>query len=197
MTMYEFGSVSSSAYDIDGFISRLNAKSADGWDVMTVVSAGADLVGVLRRDASAPVAEVARVADIAPVVVAAPVVEAISVVEPVAYVPEPAPIYVPEPVVVAPVIETPSYTDFTTTAVAPAVSVEPSGWGSMPEVAAVAPVVIPVAPAPEPEPVATSTTPSGWYPDPSGRFEMRYWDGMAWTEHVSRQGQQYTDPPVA
>jgi hypothetical protein len=42
-----------------------------------------------------------------------------------------------------------------------------------------------------------SLTPAGWYPDPSGRFEMRYWDGTAWTEHVARGGQQFTDPPVA
>ncbi|MFP5489452.1 MAG: DUF2510 domain-containing protein, partial [Acidimicrobiia bacterium] len=48
--------------------------------------------------------------------------------------------------------------------------------------------------------VATSTAgaaPAGWYADPSGRFELRYWDGGQWTEHVSRAGQQYTDPPVA
>lgn len=45
--------------------------------------------------------------------------------------------------------------------------------------------------------VAITHTPAGWYPDPSGRFEMRYWDGLAWTEHVSRQGQQFTDPPTA
>jgi hypothetical protein len=44
---------------------------------------------------------------------------------------------------------------------------------------------------------AASSTPAGWYPDPSGRYELRYWDGSAWTEHVSRQGQQFTDPPVA
>ena len=41
------------------------------------------------------------------------------------------------------------------------------------------------------------STPADWYPDPSGRHEVRYWDGNAWTEHVSRAGQQYTDPPVA
>jgi hypothetical protein len=45
--------------------------------------------------------------------------------------------------------------------------------------------------------VTITHTPAGWYPDPSGRFEMRYWDGLAWTEHVSRQGQQFTDPPTA
>ena len=46
-------------------------------------------------------------------------------------------------------------------------------------------------------PAAASTVPAGWYADPSGRYELRYWDGNAWTEHVSRAGQQFTDPPVA
>jgi hypothetical protein len=51
-------------------------------------------------------------------------------------------------------------------------------------------------PAPAPEPTPIVTTPPGWYPDPSGRYELRYWDGTQWTEHVARQGQQFTDPPV-
>ena len=47
-------------------------------------------------------------------------------------------------------------------------------------------------------PLATSTgAPAAWYADPSGRFELRYWDGKEWTEHVARGGQQFTDPPVA
>ena len=53
---------------------------------------------------------------------------------------------------------------------------------------------------PEPEPVsepAAAAAPAGWYADPSSRFELRYWDGGTWTEHVSRGGQQFTDPPVA
>jgi hypothetical protein len=33
-----------------------------------------------------------------------------------------------------------------------------------------------------------------WYPDPMGRGDLRYWDGQAWTEHVSRGGVQTTDP---
>jgi hypothetical protein len=33
----------------------------------------------------------------------------------------------------------------------------------------------------------------GWYADPTGRFEHRYWDGGAWTEHVARQGRATTD----
>jgi hypothetical protein len=41
------------------------------------------------------------------------------------------------------------------------------------------------------------TVPAAWYKDPSGRYELRYWNGTAWTEHVSRSGQQFTDPPVA
>ena len=32
-----------------------------------------------------------------------------------------------------------------------------------------------------------------WYPDPSGRHELRYWDGQQWTEHVSSHGRQGTD----
>ena len=43
----------------------------------------------------------------------------------------------------------------------------------------------------------TPAVPAAWYKDPSGRFELRYWNGTTWTEHVSRSGQQFTDPPVA
>ena len=100
-----------------------------------------------------------------------------------------------------------------------------SGWGDgagSAEPATTTPIV-PSAPEPEPaaettpaaagdpassgtaEAGADSTTaastaggaPAGWYADPSGRFELRYWDGGQWTEHVSRAGQQYTDPPIA
>jgi hypothetical protein len=43
----------------------------------------------------------------------------------------------------------------------------------------------------------SSAAPASWYPDPSKRFELRYWDGAEWTEHVARGGQQFTDQPVA
>jgi hypothetical protein len=36
----------------------------------------------------------------------------------------------------------------------------------------------------------------GWYADPSGRYEHRYWDGVGWTEHVSRGGVASTAPVV-
>jgi len=61
-------------------------------------------------------------------------------------------------------------------------------------------------PAPEPEdapPAAAARPPvteqrpmpqAGWYADPTGRFEVRYWDGGSWTAHVSRGGHRATDP---
>lgn len=29
---------------------------------------------------------------------------------------------------------------------------------------------------------------AGWFPDPTGRAELRWWDGTTWTEHVSNGG---------
>lgn len=42
------------------------------------------------------------------------------------------------------------------------------------------------------------TTQAGWYADPAGGHQYRYWDGVAWTEHVADNGQQGIEPlPVA
>ena len=100
----------------------------------------------------------------------------------------------------------------------PAPVAEPAGWAVAPEPAPATPMAPIVeatptyepavtyqpapsydpAPAYQPAPVqAAPAVPAGWYADPAGRFELRYWDGTAWTEHVSRAGQQFTDPPVA
>jgi hypothetical protein len=35
---------------------------------------------------------------------------------------------------------------------------------------------------------------AGWYPDPRGRHEHRYFDGTAWTDHVADDGRGSTDP---
>lgn len=43
--------------------------------------------------------------------------------------------------------------------------------------------------------MATPTmSPPGWYADPSGRHEGRYWDGTAWTMMVADRGATTTDP---
>jgi len=38
--------------------------------------------------------------------------------------------------------------------------------------------------------------PAGWQNDPSGRHQLRYWNGSNWTEHVSNHGHTTTDPPT-
>jgi hypothetical protein len=38
---------------------------------------------------------------------------------------------------------------------------------------------------------------AGWYPDPRGRFDQRYFDGTAWTDHVYRGTVQSIDPQGA
>jgi hypothetical protein len=35
---------------------------------------------------------------------------------------------------------------------------------------------------------------AGWYPDPAGRFDNRYWDGSQWTTAVRRGEQVESDP---
>jgi uncharacterized protein YxjI len=44
--------------------------------------------------------------------------------------------------------------------------------------------------------MTTQGTPAGWYADPLGRHEVRYYDGQQWTEHVSSHGRTSIDPPV-
>jgi hypothetical protein len=40
---------------------------------------------------------------------------------------------------------------------------------------------------------AEALTPAGWYPDPAGRFDIRYWDGQTWTERVMTEEQPTVD----
>ena len=82
----------------------------------------------------------------------------------------------------------------TTTAASTTAGSAADQWAQSSEpAAAVAQTAQPAAQAAATE----SAAPAGWYADPAGRYELRYWDGGQWTEHVSRAGQQYTDPPVA
>jgi len=39
-----------------------------------------------------------------------------------------------------------------------------------------------------------SSHPANWYPDPTQRHELRYWDGTVWSDHVSDQGITGSDP---
>lgn len=36
--------------------------------------------------------------------------------------------------------------------------------------------------------------PPGWFPDPTGRHDHRWWDGAAWTAHVADSGVAAVDP---
>jgi hypothetical protein len=211
--MQEFSSVTASSYDADSLAPLLNEKAADGWSVVSIVAAGTNIVAYLQREAD----EAAVPADEAPT-------RDTATDEPATATDEPA-TATDEPAADSPFV--PAAAAAAATAVVedtPAPVEEPAGWASAPEEQAApaeaaeeasiadlaAQVSEPEPAAAEPvaaepaaaepavaEPAAESAVPAGWYADPSGRFELRYWDGGAWTEHVSRAGQQFTDPPVA
>jgi hypothetical protein len=186
--MYEFDSVSVSSFEAAELAATLTAKSAEGWDVAAIVTAGSDVVAYLRRSTGTQ----AKEDDTTPIEVSetAEVVEA---------TPEPAAGEETEPAASASeLLATDTSgaadaggsgwgaTDTATSSTGWGTSDSSGSWGGAQQTAA-APVAQPQTPA----------VPAGWYADPAGRFELRYWDGGAWTEHVSRAGQQYTDPPVA
>ena len=82
--------------------------------------------------------------------------------------------------------------------VAPYVTAAPSvgspaaeAAASQPQTAAANPVASPATPSTGSVP----NVPANWYKDPSGRYEMRYWNGTQWTEHVATAGKQSIDPP--
>jgi hypothetical protein len=216
--MQEFSSVTASSYDAESLAPMLTEKAREGWAVVSIVSAGTNVIAYLTRSGgteAAPAEVVAAEAVVARDVTMTPTLPG-AVAIPVVAEPKPA----SQPEVGA--------------------SSEPAGWGAAPAddvptlLAAAAeaannsaPSVPTVATVPAVAAVATvaavasdaisgasdvaegapavgaaaaseaSGAPAGWYADPSARFELRYWDGVAWTEHVSRAGQQYTDPPVA
>ena len=49
---------------------------------------------------------------------------------------------------------------------------------------------LPVPPSPGPP---APMSPPAWFPDPSGRFHYRWWDGSQWTTQVSTDGQHLID----
>ena len=167
--MYEFDSVSVSTYEASSLAAKLTEKSGDGWEIVAIVPTGSDITAYVKRSSSSDSADAST------------------------------------PTVTEDAASTWGTDAAATTAAVTAA--EPAGWGSAPEstttpdagastwgpsAAATSAATAPVAAAP-----ATPSVPAGWYADPANRYELRYWDGSAWTEHVSRAGQQYTDPPVA
>jgi len=138
--MLEYAALTSS--DPADLARQMTERSAQGWEILQIVSNGANITAFARR--AAVTAEVST-----PSVVSTPATSA---------------------------------TCSSTTASS-------------------APVSTPVVTSPVNTSVASSVgdaaAPADWYPDPAGRFELRYWNGSAWTEHVSRNGQQSIDPPVA
>ena len=156
--MKEFVSVKVSSFDHAALATTLTTKSSEGWDVVSVVAVGNDIVAYLSRE-TAP-------------------------------------------------RTSPTNASSTTTVSASATN-EPSGWGAArtTDAAASAPTQVVATTAAvntssgDTGSTATSSTgtpsvPADWYKDPSGRYEYRYWDGQKWTEHVSRAGTVYKDPPT-
>lgn len=48
--------------------------------------------------------------------------------------------------------------------------------------------------------MANGTTPAGWYQDPTGQGQARYWNGTSWTQSVFRDGSNINvaiDPAMA
>ena len=193
--MQEFESISASSYDPSALATKLTAKAAEGWSVVAIVPTGGDVTAFISRDkdraaesTEAEVSETEAKADetVVPVLAATAAVPE----------PEPATEAVSEPSgwAIAPEPATPAAETAAAAAIVidPAQSYQPTSSYQPAAAAAAAP-----AAAATPEPAPTPAVPAGWYADPAGRFELRYWDGSTWTEHVSRAGQQFTDPPVA
>lgn len=269
--MLEFDSISVSSYEAASLASQLTEKSAAGWDVVSIVSAGTSVTAYLSRPAEdRDDADGDTDGDTAAATEGAPdtdagfglggiagatsgatagigsdhagssataddsgAIEVPAIDEPAVDTPslpsEPSTAWQSEQTTPESTPAQPSLAD-DLAALASQIEDEPadsapteeaSGWavsGSetgtsmggyepmVPETtaapAAATETAQPAAQAAEPaaqpqQAAAANAAPAGWYADPSTRFELRYWDGSQWTEHVSRAGQQYTDPPVA
>lgn len=167
--MQEFSSISVSSYEAESLSDRLTEQSAAGWSVVAVVPAGSQVVAYLSREASG---------DDSPPAMAETAVMTGSVADaPDAHIPAIDEPIVGDAVEADPVTEAPGW--------ATTVTAEPE------------PAVVTAEPTPVVAAAAVNAAPAGWYADPSARYDLRYWDGSEWTEHVSRNGQQATDPPVA
>ena len=143
--MLEYAALTSS--DPADLARQMTERSAQGWEILQIVSNGANITAFARR--AAVTAQVANT-------------------------------------VATPAVSTPATSAATS-----------ATWSSTASTSASTPVVTSPVNASVASSVGDAAAPANWYPDPAGRFELRYWNGSAWTEHVSRNGQQSIDPPVA
>ncbi|MFM8529525.1 MAG: DUF2510 domain-containing protein [Ilumatobacteraceae bacterium] len=179
--MKNFRTVSVPASDHASLADRLSSMSAEGWEVVTIVSAGGEVVAFLEREGEASASQPAAAS-------------VTTRVDPVAEAGGWAASTTASPVgssaTVSPVASpVPAASTAAPTQVMPAV--EPVVQQNVQQqvqqqVQQPAQATIPATPA----------VPADWYKDPSGRFELRYWNGTKWTEHVARGGKQFVDPPV-
>ena len=143
--MLEYAALTSS--DPADLARQMTERSAQGWEILQIVSNGANITAFARR--AAVTAQVANT-------------------------------------VAAPAASTPATSAATS-----------ATWSSTASTSASTPVVTSPVNTSVASSVGDAAAPANWYPDPAGRFELRYWNGKEWTEHVARSGQQFTDPPVA
>jgi hypothetical protein len=171
MASREFSSISVSSYDAASLADRLTEKSAEGWEVVAIVPAGTNVTAYLARASTGlPGA-------------------ATTTVDSAARSGDTAGAASGAASGVAAGASTAAATGSPQSATSPW---SQSGTSGAVGTATGGQVASQTAAA-----VSEASAPAGWYADPAGRFELRYWDGGQWTEHVSRAGQQYTDPPVA
>jgi len=186
--MQEFESISASSYDPSALAAKLTSKAAEGWSVVAIVPTGGDVTAFLSREKGSGTSAENNAESHDAASSQNTYEETSSSVLPATSEPEPQAESVSEPSgwAIAPESSAPTPE--------PAVSISPTSTYQPAATPSYEPAPS-ITPAPDPAPAPS--VPAGWYADPAGRFELRYWDGSTWTEHVSRAGQQFTDPPVA
>ena len=213
--MQEFESISASSYDPSALATKLTAKAAEGWSVVAIVPTGGDVTAFVTREkngasestmpaeSTEPEAKKDDDDTKAPALPAKTESVAEDTVAAAETVSEPEPVSEPSGWAIAPESTKPKPEPTGVQPTLGASAYQPTESPGTEAVAAGAatPAAAVVAEAPAaavtPPAAAAPAVPAGWYADPAGRFELRYWDGSTWTEHVSRTGQQFTDPPVA
>ena len=174
--MKSFRSVSVPVSDHAVLADQLNTLSAEGWTVLTIVSTAGDVVAFLERESATSASNSTATTNRGEPVAESGGWASATSVTPTAVS--------PSPVAASPTVSP----NVTPTQVMP--TVEPVVQQPVQQ-----PVHQPAQPAQSAAP-STPAVPADWYKDPSGRFEMRYWNGTKWTEHVARGGKQFVDPPV-